>query len=966
MVSHALEIVRCIVPGCENANISCPEKSFFLLSAHEERCQHWLLVCKREDLLENASAYDEFAICSDHFIDDHFQNIAHTKLKDNAVPTIFPSHQTMHFNSHINVVEDSIVFIKSEETPLINYDVINEGEQGSNNFENGDVKSTQQLCRLCANVAEEMVYLFNPPGKNMHLAQKINASLPVTVRDSDPLPKQLCTICVTKVNMCHEFAEMCVLAEEKLLGLARNNAFHAHRIAGSFKNMPEIVASEIGQNFSSITVVEGGSQYNHEKNCASEDISCKTNLHCGLGYSNRHLQDNTENEADFPLFACPLCPEGTVGIKDNEDSIIDGFQSDDEGRNEYSLNISKQKGTSCTIVTRTESVGTNIVSENALSEINKNECDEDYNEEREEWGNSHSLKVNSLEESVVKDGSAPNNSKSLDNTKVECYMCQESFDTLDLCLNHSKMHFSDGNYPCSVCSKIFNNEIEHAHHCTLHTATTKKNNNRKRLQCDICERRFNSQRTFFNHSCLNSDTKQYRCNACKRSYSTQERLIFHKKFHEGARPNFCEQCGKEYDNEGALYYHTRMVHEGERPYSCNTCGKKFYSNSRLVSHKRVHTGERPFECEVCGRRFYDRETLKGHYVTHMAVKPFQCDYCGVCWGRKSLLNQHIRTHHSDDSSASRRVPSLIHYYCKMCDQTFTNSTDVLMHRTTHWKTSSPDEDIDPSAHVCEYCGESFSLVAMLVKHRKQKHPDEKPFVCSLCNTCSHTLYEARLHRNTHSLSKEMKTEETKVEKSSTFICEACGNIFTEKRKFMRHMREHKANHSYKCQVCGKQFIDNQRLTVHMRLHTGEKPYPCHVCGKKFSQTSALYTHALLHTGEKPHSCDLCGKAFRIKADRDNHRRTHTGEKPYKCEFCNKTFRTGQVYYQHRMIHTGERRFPCNICGKAFKRSHTLVVHKRIHTGEKPNICDVCGKGFRQRSDMRKHRALHGTTDQVIF
>lgn len=556
----------------------------------------------------------------------------------------------------------------------------------------------------------------------------------------------------------------------------------------------------------------------------------------------------------------------------------------------------------------------------------------------------------------------------VENSTFTCQVCGESFSSEELCLDHSRIHAKEGFYPCSLCGMCFTSDLDITSHCEEHKVEEKKAKDKiskGRIICSMCGRRFNSEKTLNEHTCGSNETKQFRCELCRKAYISEARLRFHRRFHEGARPNHCAQCGKEFDNEGSLYYHTRMVHEGARPFCCEECGKRFYSNARLEAHKRVHSGERPFECEVCGRRFYDRETLKGHYITHMSVKPFQCDLCGVCCGRKSMLKQHVRIHHSD-TYMPKRVPSLIHYFCKICNETFTSSSDVLTHRTTHWGTIQNSNSVNkaPKPHVCEYCGEAFSMVNLLGKHRKQEHPDEQPYLCSVCRETSRTLYEARAHRKTHTSAEELDDKEKiksgpdKVVTQKVFICEECGKPLPGRRKFMAHMKAHRMDLPFECTVCGKKFTEKQRLLVHMRLHTGEKPYSCSECGKRFTQSSALYTHALLHTGEKPHSCDLCGKAFRIKADRDNHRRTHTGEKPYRCEFCAKQFRTGQVYYQHRMIHTGERRFPCDVCGKAFKRSHTLSVHKRIHTGEKPNICDICGRGFRQRTDMKKHRALH--------
>lgn len=721
--------------------------------------------------------------------------------------------------------------------------------------------------------------------------------------------------------------------------------------------------------------------------------------------SSSHIQNNRYKELDVNeqiknVFCCPLCCEGQMMACCNEeetspvmtDTNMKSDRLPSDGRQSFDLfkepNNSSAKENSSSDKADISTDCTNHFQSNVVYEVRDEEGNNyTFVESGIGWWNDESAlesaeiiieTLNSEEAKVLcnldDEDRVPANSWNLvgqmetEGSSFMCQLCGVSFSSEELCLDHSKIHAEEGCYPCSLCGMCFSSELDITSHLEEHKVEEKKARtkiSKGRITCSICSRRFNNEKTLNEHTCGTSDTKQFRCETCKKAYISEERLRFHRRFHEGARPNYCVQCGKEFDNEGSLYYHTRMVHEGVRPFCCEECGKRFYSNARLEAHKRVHSGERPFECEVCGRRFYDRETLKGHYITHMSVKPFQCDLCGVCCGRKSMLKQHVRIHHSN-KCMPKRVPSLIHYFCKICNETFTSSSDVLTHRTTHWGTicNGSSENKETKPHMCEYCGESFSMVNLLGKHRKQEHPDEQPYVCSICKETSRTLYEARAHRKTHTSiddldgKEKIKLDPDKVVTQKVFICEECGMPLPGRRKFMAHMKAHRMDLPFECSVCRKKFTEKQRLLVHMRLHTGEKPYSCSECGKRFTQSSALYTHALLHTGEKPHSCDICGKAFRIKADRDNHRRTHTGEKPYRCEFCAKQFRTGQVYYQHRMIHTGERRFPCDVCGKAFKRSHTLVVHKRIHTGEKPNICDICGRGFRQRTDMKKHRALH--------
>ncbi|XP_069672850.1 zinc finger protein 624-like isoform X2 [Periplaneta americana] len=978
----------CIVPDCRNSKTTCPDRTFFALPSTKEKRQRWLIVCKREDLADDMTP--SLAVCSDHFIQEQFTNSSRRKLKEDSVPTVFPMVQSSCDQDCVLETEDS-VFLDICETIIKTEPDAESSVDAYMNVDDGEItKHPGQLCRLCASNTGDVIYIFSSTGKQLNIANKINESLPVLVQKTDPLPKQLCSACVVKLDMCYAFSQSCLEAEEKLKSLTKLKRFWScpsdEAISASLldkrwcKN--PVLKSEPGllmkcENFK----ITGSRNEESTKSCNSSSDTI-----------NNKLKERNFNRQNKNSYCCPLCCEGEM-IVCRKDSETSTFTSDLCSKTENSSLEDKQicePSVECNnncnkdndVSVKTDTGSMDHMQHNIVYEVR--DVDNNYTlvESSVGWWNDE----NTLESAeIIIETLNPEDAKvlcemnddsswnlvsqlDLESSKPTCQLCGESFISEELCLDHSRTHSEEDCYPCSLCGMIFTNELDITSHCEEHKAEGRKTRtkiSKGRLTCSICGRRFNNEKTLSEHTCGTNEAKQFRCETCKKSYISEVRLRFHRQFHEGAKPNHCSQCGKEFDNEGSLYYHTRMVHEGARPFCCEECGKRFYSNARLEAHKRVHSGERPFECEVCGRRFYDRETLKGHYITHMSVKPFQCDLCGVCCGRKSLLKQHIHIHHSN-TYMPKRIPSLIHYFCKICNETFTSSSDVLTHRTTHWgmMQNGGSENKEPKPHVCEYCGEAFSMVNTLGRHRKQEHPNEQPYVCSICKETSRTLYEARAHRKIHTSAEDVDNKEKakpdphKVLTQKVFICEECGKPLPGRRKFMAHMKAHRMDLPFECTVCGKKFTEKQRLLVHMRLHTGEKPYSCSECGKRFTQSSALYTHALLHTGEKPHSCDLCGKAFRIKADRDNHRRTHTGEKPYHCEFCQKQFRTGQVYYQHRMIHTGERRFPCDICGKAFKRSHTLVVHKRIHTGEKPNICDICGRGFRQRTDMKKHRALH--------
>lgn len=1037
--------LECAVPGCDNSKSTTPDRSFFRFPIHTaNRCQHWTVACRRTDLIDKAPAFlnHHYAICSDHFALDQFTNSSRKVLKRKAVPSIFSWQgeegndfiATEVLNSDaIQINESTPVMVKMEpvdvgaanpitllsaDMPMVSMDGSSAGSGNGNimddvisddddededdgmdaeeEFEDEDdtdIVHPGLLCRLCANSVSEPVYIFNENCKELELAAKINICLPITVKRTDPLPKQLCVECKTKLDSYHEFAEVCVQAEEKLRQLTKQKNFKVlkrdtQEATGLVPNCSETKNDNNGEgsnvdlnlkraNSNPLKLI--GSDYCCPlcvEGCMTQDVDSEPDVQYDGLHQKRELVRAFRRKARHLRNAPGLVPGIKMEVFDSasDDDLDDDDSSDTteaEGDGEGSQeadgiisDLNSTAGVYATFVGNTNDLWNDDDDKSDLG----TECS---------YPMSDSENLASIPEEMeiqmqMEDGRQEIIQIERDTT---CRHCGEPFPALEPALEHSKVHAEVNSNPCALCDLAFEAVDDLLEHFKEHREEELNRRRRalNRLQCETCGRRFNKESTMEKHQCAvvakSKEKRAFRCLQCKKAYTSEDRLLFHQQFHDGAPSNLCIPCGKMFDSESALYHHARSVHQRERPFACETCNKRFHSAARLKTHMNLHTGDRPFACKMCDKKFMDKDTLSSHMVVHMNVKPYQCEHCGTYCGRKHLLKKHLAMFHGEQMS-KKRTPSLIHYECKICQETFTTSSEVVLHRTRHWVVQE-GQAVDPTkVHICEYCGDVFSHGNSLGKHRREVHPDEQPYVCSICGATAGTLYEAREHRRTHTNQEDISEPEAGKKRRrkhslvpKLYFCDECGKGFMSERPYQKHLRSHQARQekNMMCQVCHKKFAERQRLLEHMQIHTGIKPYECSVCGRRFSQTSSMYTHALIHTGEKPHTCDLCGRGFRIKADRDNHRRTHTGEKPYKCEWCGQQFRTGQVYYQHRMIHTGERRFPCDVCGKAFKRSHTLVVHKRIHTGEKPNACDICGKCFRQRSDMRKHRNLHAPT-----
>uniref|UniRef100_A0A1B6IXS0 ZAD domain-containing protein n=1 Tax=Homalodisca liturata TaxID=320908 RepID=A0A1B6IXS0_9HEMI len=78
------------------------------------------------------------------------------------------------------------------------------------------------ICRLCSEMSRFVIHIYGEEGARLQLAKKINEYLPINVHFDDPLPKTVCSRCISKLELQHELIERCKKTNYGLHGRTRS------------------------------------------------------------------------------------------------------------------------------------------------------------------------------------------------------------------------------------------------------------------------------------------------------------------------------------------------------------------------------------------------------------------------------------------------------------------------------------------------------------------------------------------------------------------------------------------------------------------------------------------------------------------------------------------------------------------------------------------------------------------------
>jgi hypothetical protein len=290
-----------------------------------------------------------------------------------------------------------------------------------------------------------------------------------------------------------------------------------------------------------------------------------------------------------------------------------------------------------------------------------------------------------------------------------CVNCPTTFTTIDGLAKHSKTCCK----PRGLSRKLSKTKKKGA------AGKGKSAGADKLLECDHCEKTFNSRHNHTIHMAAHLGIKNYECQICKNRFGQNSHLTVHMRTHTKERPYKCDLCPKAFTVSNALTVH-RRIHTGERPYVCDICNKGFTESSKLTIHKRSHTDEKPFECEVCHDRFKQLNNMKKHMENFHTLEgleaKYECDLCQKKFKMKNYLKVHMKYHTGDKE-----------HNCEVCPKSFITRSELSQHMNYH-------NGIKP--FKCEICQKDFYQAPHL-KHHMKMHNSGK----IQCNNCKRFFHK---------------------------------------------------------------------------------------------------------------------------------------------------------------------------------------------------------------------------------
>ncbi|KAK7592943.1 hypothetical protein V9T40_007695 [Parthenolecanium corni] len=452
------------------------------------------------------------------------------------------------------------------------------------------------VCRLCANICDNVVPIFDKVNEKGSIYDKLKKCLPsISVRESDIKPKQVCVACVSKLELCVSFIEMSLDTDYKFDAMLQTRILpqmqiNNDRLAQSMPHSSDLSWLQIKTEpeWNDVQPNELINRPNEQK-LADQSMSGVTSALVSQAKSNQTIQQ----------------PSSLANFKIENDNYGALVNKQDTNHN-LLQNLLMPEGMSAQDL---------IV----LVEV-KNEKNSQANNLILSNGKKHELSGVSVPGSC--DKIAPTD----DILPLSSRLIDSAVNNLDL------GSLSDFDEATSLL-KAFENDLMNA----LKTEALNQNDvpafdyvpPKEQLKTDKDLIPKSTVDASCNTSIVTSadsmkkspPARDFTCGICGRGFTRRNRLNAHIARHSSERPHSCDKCDQRFITRWDLTLHLR-IHSGI--FKCEYCGKAFPAKGKLERHRRTHTGERPFPCTLCAKAFSEKRNLENHLKTHAAASARNC------------------------------------------------------------------------------------------------------------------------------------------------------------------------------------------------------------------------------------------------------------------------------------------------------------------------------------------------------
>ncbi|XP_065365665.1 zinc finger protein Xfin-like [Calliphora vicina] len=483
---------------------------------------------------------------------------------------------------------------------------------------------------------------------------------------------------------------------------------------------------------------------------------------------------------------------------------------------------------------------------------------------------------------------------------IKCRVCSRGFHTASGLKAHIKSHDEKKHLQCPICPSK-HKETNFITHVLTHECDTC-------FPCQVCGKVYNSNVERMQHWETHAKDKPFDCKICYRRYRKQQYLTRHLKIHNQYQCNFCP----------AEYVSTKTE---RAPYMCTSC-----ENVPDIKQKAEHLRSLAYKNHVFDS---DEDTLPSYNPTSEVAAQDNKKSNDI---KQILLFSNNNDATRDESCNDSTTPGPF----SLNEQIYNDNNDELLsiedgsdleflNETDHIVIEDGDDDDDmPSSsgqHIfqsdsdtpqkCSYCDRVFKSRQALAPHLKchinNDHADF-PYKCSYCNRGFKTKSSLTFHHKTHDKNKYQ------------LRCPICPFSGFREGDFINHVLTHETESCFPCQVCAKILPTNAERATHWKTHLKEKPHGCKYCYRRFSLKHILHRHIKTHIEytDLNMSLDIL-QPFSAPSLKKRARETITlpSEEAFKC---------AEIFVTNN---ADKWTFNCDYCQKATSDIGVFICHIRL-------------------------------------